>query len=135
MGTVGMLGQKLHDKGGYEISLGDTIGVGTARLAQAMIEQVSRHVPVNQLAAHFHDTYGHAPNNILASIEHGITAFDTSVGGLGGCPYAPGAPGNVSTEAVIRELRQHGHEIPIDLPKLASARQDILQMLSVKKGS
>jgi isopropylmalate/homocitrate/citramalate synthase len=100
--TVSMIAQKMLEKGCYEVSLGDTIGVGTAGLATELIEVLSRQVPVAQLAAHFHDTYGQALANIHAVMQCGIAVVDSSVAGLGGCPYAKGATGNVATEDVVR---------------------------------
>ncbi len=127
--TVSMLAQKLHDKGCYEISLGDTIGVGTAGLAQAMIETVSRQVPVAQLAAHFHDTYGQALANIHAVLQCGISVIDSSVAGLGGCPYAKGATGNVATEDVVYMLHGMGVETGIEMEKLLDAGSYISDFL------
>ena len=104
-----------------EISLGDTIGVGTPGKARALVEMVAAQVPLGQLAVHFHDTYGQALANILAVLEVGVTAIDASVAGLGGCPYAPGASGNVATEDVVYMLDGLGIESGIDLRKLAAA--------------
>ena len=127
--TVSMLAQKLHDKGCYEISLGDTIGVGTAGLAQDMVEQVSKHVPVTQLAAHFHDTYGQALANIHAVLQCGVAVVDSSVAGLGGCPYAKGATGNVATEDVVYMLDGMGIESGVDMDKLLDAGRYISDFL------
>lgn len=109
----------LHDMGCYEISLGDTIGVGTPLKTQAMLNVVAERVPVPQLAVHFHDTYGQALANILASLQLGIAVVDSSVAGLGGCPYAPGAAGNVATEDVVYMLNGMGIETGVNLDKLA----------------
>jgi isopropylmalate/homocitrate/citramalate synthase len=106
--TVSMIAQKMLEKGCYEVSLGDTIGVGTAGLATELIEVLSRQVPVAQLAAHFHDTYGQALANIHAVMQCGIAVVDSSVAGLGGCPYAKGATGNVATEDVVYMRGRYG---------------------------
>ncbi len=126
---VAAVSEKLFAMGCYEISLGDTIGVGTPLKAQRMFSQVSKRIPTNSLAVHFHDTYGQALANILACIQEGARIIDASVAGLGGCPYAPGASGNVSTEDVVYML--HGMDIKtgIDLDKLISAGQNISKVL------
>ncbi len=111
----------LHDNGCYEVSLGDTIGSGTPRSVQAMIEACARAVPLAQLAGHYHDTYGMAAANVYASLEMGMATFDASVAGLGGCPYSPGASGNVATEDVIHLLNGLGIETGIDLEALVAA--------------
>jgi len=108
----------LYDMGAYEISLGDTIGVGTPGEARAMIRAVAGEVPIKALAGHFHDTYGQALANIYASLEEGVRTFDSSVSGLGGCPYAPGASGNVATEDVVYMLHGSGFETGADLDAL-----------------
>ena len=107
--------------GCYEISLGDTIGVGTPAKAQAMVDAVAARVPRDKLAVHFHDTYGQALANILACLERGVAVVDSSVAGLGGCPYAKGASGNVASEDVCYMLRGLGIETGVDLDKLAAA--------------
>ena len=104
--------------GCYEVSLGDTIGVGTPNSVLRMLEAVAQQVPVTQLAGHYHDTYGMAIANVYASYQFGLRAFDSSVGGLGGCPYAKGATGNVATEDVVYLLHQLGAETGIDLDRL-----------------
>ena len=126
---VAAVSEKLFAMGCYEISLGDTIGVGTPLKAQRMFSQVSKRIPTNSLAVHFHDTYGQALANILACIQEGARIIDASVAGLGGCSYAPGASGNVSTEDVVYML--HGMDIKtgIDLDKLISAGQNISKVL------
>ena len=111
---------KLSQLGCDEISLGDTIGVGTPALANALIQTVSSVVPVEQLAVHFHDTYGQALANILACLDAGIRIIDSSVAGLGGCPYANGASGNVATEDVVYMLQGLGLDTGIDLSELAN---------------
>jgi len=120
----------LHGMGIEEISLGDTIGVGTPLQAQTMLSAVAEHVPLGQLALHFHDTYGQALANIFACLELGVSTIDSSVGGLGGCPYAPGASGNVATEDVIYMLNGLGIEHGVDLEKLMKASDQIHQYLS-----
>ncbi len=127
--TVAMIAAKLLDKGCYEISLGDTIGVGTAGQAQALIEKVSRVVPVKQLAGHFHDTYGQALANIHAALQCGVAVFDSSIAGLGGCPYAKGATGNIATEDVIYMLDGMRIVTGIDMDKLLVAGQFISDFL------
>lgn len=109
----------LFEMGCYEISLGDTVGVGTPLKAKRMLEAVSKHLPINKLAAHFHDTYGQALANLYAVLEEGIAVIDSSVAGLGGCPYAKGAAGNVASEDVIYLLNGLGIKSGIDLQKLA----------------
>ena len=127
--TVSMIAQKLLQKGCYEVSLGDTIGVGTAGLATELIEILSRRVPVAQLAAHFHDTYGQALANIHAVMQCGIAVVDSSVAGLGGCPYAKGATGNVATEDVVYMLHGMGIETGVDMDKLLQAGRFISDFL------
>ena len=107
--------------GCHEISLGDTIGVGTPKAARTMFEAVADAVPLDRLAAHFHDTYGQALANILAVLEQGASVIDSSVGGLGGCPYAAGATGNVASEDVLYMLDGLGIETGVDLNSLAGA--------------
>ncbi len=104
----------------YEISLGDTIGTGTPAKAQAMISAVTEHIPIEKIAAHFHDTYGQALANLLAVLEMGVATVDSSVAGLGGCPYAKGASGNVATEDVVYMLDGLGIKTGVDLEKLAA---------------
>jgi hydroxymethylglutaryl-CoA lyase len=111
----------LYAMGCYQISLGDTIGVGTPGQTQRMLEAVARTVPMDQLAGHYHDTYGQALVNIYASLELGLAVFDASVAGLGGCPYAAGASGNVATEDVIYLLNGLGIETGVDLDALVTA--------------
>jgi len=123
--AVVRVARALIDMGCYEISLGDTIGVGTPLVAQALIRQVAEHVPIRRLAVHLHDTYGQALANILAALQLGVAAIDAAVAGLGGCPYAPGATGNVATEDVVYMLNGMKIETGIDLDKLATAGQTI----------
>jgi hydroxymethylglutaryl-CoA lyase len=107
--------------GAYEISLGDTIGTGTAGKTQALVRRVAEHVPVGALAGHFHDTYGQALTNLYAALELGVATFDCSVAGLGGCPYAKGATGNVASEDVLYLLDGLGVETGVDMTKLRRA--------------
>ncbi len=120
---------RLFELGCYEVSLGDTIGVGTAGKARAMIEVVAAKLPRERLAVHFHDTYGQALANILATLECGIAVVDSSVAGLGGCPYAPGASGNVASEDVLYMLEGLGIETGVDMGKLAAAGRFISDAL------
>ncbi|HBU96656.1 hydroxymethylglutaryl-CoA lyase [Thalassospira lucentensis] len=117
---VAEVAKALYDMGCYEISLGDTIGTGTPAKAQAMISAVTEHIPIEKIAAHFHDTYGQALANLLAVLEMGVATVDSSVAGLGGCPYAKGASGNVATEDVVYMLDGLGIKTGIDLEKLAA---------------
>lgn len=126
---VAEVAKALYDLGCYEISLGDTIGVGTPNKARAMIVAVAEHVPTNKLACHFHDTYGQALANIYACLELGVATIDSSVAGLGGCPYAPGATGNVATEDVVYMLNGLGIETGIDITKLVDAGAYISEQL------
>jgi hydroxymethylglutaryl-CoA lyase len=125
----------LYEMGCYEVSLGDTIGVGTPAKAQAMIEACARRVPMERLAGHYHDTYGQALANIYASLELGVRTFDASVAGLGGCPYAAGASGNVATEDVVYMLHGLGHDTGIDLDRLVTTGAWISQVLNREYGS
>lgn len=125
----------LYDMGCYEISLGDTIGAGTPGKIQAMIEACVKRVPTEKLAGHYHDTYGQALANIYASMELGVATFDSSVSGLGGCPYAKGASGNVATEDVVYMLHGLGIETGIDLDKVVDAGAWISSILKRDPGS
>jgi hydroxymethylglutaryl-CoA lyase len=119
----------MFDMGCYEISLGDTVGTGTPLAAQTLIETVTRHVPVAGLAGHFHDTFGMAAANIFAALQMGVSVFDTSVAGLGGCPYAKGASGNVATEDVVWLLNGLGIDCGVDLDRLVDVSAWISQQL------
>jgi hydroxymethylglutaryl-CoA lyase len=121
VGKVAEVAAALDALGCGEISLGDTIGVGTPLKARAMLAAVAERVPLERLAVHFHDTYGQALANILACLELGVATVDAAVAGLGGCPYAKGASGNVATEDVVYMLNGLGIETGIDLEKLAAA--------------
>jgi hydroxymethylglutaryl-CoA lyase len=127
--SVVSVSEQLLLAGCEEISLGDTIGTGTAAKANALINDVIKVVPVNQLAVHFHDTYGQALANILASLDAGIRIVDSSVSGLGGCPYAKGASGNVATEDVVYMLHGLGLETGIDLSALATTGDWVSNLL------
>ena len=127
--AVAAVSQRLYDMGCYEISLGDTIGTGTPAKAQRMIETVAKKIPVGKLAGHFHDTYGQALANILAVMELGVATFDSSVAGLGGCPYAKGATGNVASEDVLYMLSGLGIETGVDMGKLLDAAEFICAQL------
>jgi hydroxymethylglutaryl-CoA lyase len=119
--AVALVAAKLRDLGCYEISLGDTIGQGTPASITAMLRAVMTQVPAENLAGHYHDTAGRALDNISASLDMGVRVFDASVGGLGGCPYAPGASGNVASEAVVAMLHKAGFETGVDVANLATA--------------
>ena len=125
----------LYEMGCYEVSLGDTIGTGTPGKTKAMIEACARRVPVEKLAGHYHDTYGQALANIYASLDTGVRTFDASVAGLGGCPYAAGASGNVATEDVVYMLQGLGVETGVDLERLAGIGQWISRVLKRDYGS
>ena len=120
-GAVTRVAAALAGMGCYEISLGDTIGTGTPLKARRMVEAVAATVPMDRLALHFHDTYGQALANILACLELGVSVVDSAVAGLGGCPYAPGATGNVATEDVVYMLHGMGIETGLDLDRLCEA--------------
>ena len=127
--TVASLAKSLIQLGCYEVSLGDTIGIGTAGKSQALIYRIIKDVPVEQLAVHYHDTYGQALANIYASLQLGISTVDSSIAGLGGCPYAPGASGNVATEDLLYLLQGLDIESGVDMGKLIIAGEDICQAL------
>ncbi|XP_067009111.1 hydroxymethylglutaryl-CoA lyase, mitochondrial isoform X2 [Anabrus simplex] len=125
----------LHNIGCYEISLGDTIGVGTPGSVSAMLHEVIKNVPVDKLAIHCHDTYGQALANILTALQFGVSVVDASTSGLGGCPYAKGASGNVATEDLVYMLHGMGIETGIDLEKLLDAGEFICGVLNRPTGS
>ncbi len=125
----------LYDMGCYEVSLGDTIGVGTPGKTRAMIEAVAQRVPLEKLAGHYHDTYGQALANIYASLELGVATFESSVAGLGGCPYAKGASGNVATEDVLYMLHGLGIHTGVDLDKVVAAGQWICGVIGKEPAS
>ena len=127
--TVVDLADKLYQAGCYEISLGDTIGIGTPLNAQNLMRAVSKKVPLTHLAGHFHDTYGQALANILACLQIGIATFDSAIAGLGGCPYAKGATGNVATEDLLYMLAGLNIKTGIDLKKVITIGKQISQTL------
>lgn len=127
---VAEVAKTLLDMGCYEISLGDTIGVGTPGKARAMLETVAKQVPMVQLAVHFHDTYGQALANIFSCLQAGVAVVDSSIAGLGGCPYAKGASGNVATEDVVYMLNGLGIETGIDIERLL----DVSAFISAQLG-
>ena len=133
--AVAEVAARLAAMGCYEISLGDTIGTGTPAKAQAMVAAVSARVAVERLAAHFHDTYGQALANLLAVMEQGVAVVDSSVGGLGGCPYAKGASGNVASEDVLYMLDGLGIVTGVDLDRLIAAGSFITGALGRPSGS
>ena len=126
---VTRVARELYAMGCYEITIADTIGTGTAGKTRAVIEDVARHIPVSKLAGHFHDTYGQALANTLAALECGVATFDSSVAGLGGCPYAKGATGNVASEDVLYLLDGLGIETGVDMSKLMAAGDFICSVL------
>ncbi len=128
---VAEVAKHLFDAGCYEISLGDTIGQGTPESISAMLQAVLEVVPADKLAGHYHDTAGRALANIEASLDLGVRVFDAAVGGLGGCPYAPGAKGNVATEAVDARLKALGYETGLDTAVLAQAAEMARAMRAV----
>ena len=119
----------LFDLGCYEISLGDTIGVGTAAKARQLLRAVAGEVPMPKVAMHFHDTYGQALANLYAGLEEGCRVIDSAAGGLGGCPYAPGATGNVATEDVVYMLEGVGISTGVDMAKLVAATNTISKLI------
>lgn len=126
--NVAWMAEKLFAVGCYEISLGDTIGQGTPESISKMLDAVLDVVPAEKLAGHYHDTSGRAVSNIKVSLEKGLRTFDAAVGGLGGCPYAPGAAGNVATGPVVEMLHSTGYETGIDTAKLAAAESFALSL-------
>ena len=133
--AVAALAGELYAMGCYEVSLGDTIGVGTPKKIRAVIEAVARKVPIAKIGGHYHDTYGQALANIYASLEVGLKIFDSSVAGLGGCPYAKGATGNVATEDAIYMLDGLGIDTGVDLEKLFRAGEFICRALGREPAS
>ena len=133
--NVVRVAKALYDMGCYEISLGDTIGVGTAGETRSMVRAVANDVPVQALAGHFHDTYGQALANVYAALQEGVRTFDSSISGLGGCPYAPGAAGNVATEDVVYMLEGSGFDTGADLDALIETSRWISNELRRRPGS
>jgi hydroxymethylglutaryl-CoA lyase len=127
--AVVRVARELDQMGCYEITICDTIGTGTPGSTRAVIEAVAEHIPIGRLAGHFHDTYGQAVANVYAALECGVATFDSSVAGLGGCPYAKGATGNVATEDVLYMLNGLGIETGVDMKRLAAAGEFISQAI------
>jgi hydroxymethylglutaryl-CoA lyase len=127
--AVVRIARAFDDMGCYEITVADTIGVGTAGATRATFEAVMKHIPATRLAGHFHDTYGQAVTNVYAALECGVATFDASVAGLGGCPYAKGATGNVATEDVLYLLDGLGVETGVNIDKLIAAGDYICGVL------
>jgi hydroxymethylglutaryl-CoA lyase len=132
---VADIAAELLRMGCYEVSLGDTIGTGTPCKTRSLIEVVAGRVPLKNLAGHFHDTYGQALANAYAALECGISVLDSSVAGLGGCPYAPGASGNVASEDLLYMLNGMGVETGVDMDRLISAGNFICNFLGRPSGS
>ena len=135
LADVVRVARDLHARGCYEVSLGDTIGIGTPAKARAMLRAVAAEVPMDALAIHFHDTYGQALANVLACLEEGVSVLDSAVSGAGGCPYAKGASGNVASEDVVYMLHGLGIRTGIDLPLLAQTGHWLAGLLGRDTGS
>ena len=135
LADVVRVARDLHAMGCYEVSLGDTIGIGTPAKARAMLRAVAAEVPMDALAIHFHDTYGQALANVLACLEEGVSVLDSAVSGAGGCPYAKGASGNVASEDVVYMLHGLGIRTGIDLPLLAQTGHWLAGLLGRDTGS
>ena len=127
--VVADVAQQLYQMGCYEISLGDTVGVGTPQRTKDLFDHVIKVVPIENLGGHFHDTYGQAIGNIFGALEMGVSIFDSSIAGLGGCPYSPGATGNVATEDVLYMLNGMGIETGVNMNKLLVAAEYICEYL------
>ena len=132
---VSAVARELYAMGCYEVCIADTIGTGTPGKTRAVFDDVARHVPIERLAGHFHDTYGQALANTYAALECGVATFDSSVAGLGGCPYAKGATGNIATEDVLYMLDGLGIETGVDMAKLMEAGRYICDFLGRPTGS
>ncbi len=128
---VADVARQLHELGCYEISLGDTIGTGTPLKTRSLIESVAQHIDIENIAVHFHDTYGQALANIFAALQSGVNVIDSAVAGLGGCPYAAGASGNVATEDVVYMLNGMGISTGVDLSKLTASGREICDQLNI----
>ena len=135
LSDVARVARALHEMGCYEVSLGDTIGIGTPAKARAMLRAVADEVPMDALAIHFHDTWGQALANILACLEEGVAVVDAAVAGTGGCPYAQGASGNVASEDVVYMLHGMGIETGIDFTKLVETGVWLASRLGRETGS
>jgi hydroxymethylglutaryl-CoA lyase len=127
--AVADVAKKLWELGCYEVSLGDTIGVGTPVKARQLLRAVAGAVPIANLAMHFHDTYGQALANLYAGMEEGARVIDSAAGGLGGCPFAPGATGNVATEDVVYMLEGMGIATGVDMQKLVAATNEVARLI------
>lgn len=132
---VARVAAQLMELGCYELSLGDTIGVGTPGSTRRLLEEIAPVVPVDQIAVHFHDTYGQAVANMHESLSMGVRTVDAAVSGLGGCPYAKGSSGNVATEDVVYSLKGWGMETGIDLDRLVDAGSFICEVLNLESRS
>ena len=126
--VVAKVAKDMFDMGCYEISLGDTIGAATPQSITALLDAVMDHLPATVLAGHYHDTNGQALANIEVSLKRGVRVFDAAVGGLGGCPYAPGAKGNVATEAVANRLEELGFDLGLDRERLEKTAEFARQL-------
>jgi len=135
LADVVRVAKRLHELGCYEVSLGDTIGIGTPGPARAMLKAVAAEVPMSALAVHFHDTRGQALANILACLEEGVAVVDAAVSGTGGCPYAPGASGNVASEDVVYMLHGLGIHTGVDLDALVATGRWLAERLGRVSGS
>jgi hydroxymethylglutaryl-CoA lyase len=131
--SVLRVAQRLADLGVEEISLSDTVGRAHPDEVRKLLDLLLPVLPAQRLAVHFHDTYGRARDNVLASHSYGVRIFDASVGGLGGCPYAPGATGNVATETVVEALREVGEDVPVDLQALCRAGRILAPFLADRR--
>ncbi|PCI88739.1 MAG: hydroxymethylglutaryl-CoA lyase [Hyphomicrobiales bacterium] len=123
--VVAVLTKRLIDIGCYEVSLGDTLGKGDKNSVKRLMQQVIKQVSAQQLAGHFHDTYGRALENVDVCLEFGVSVFDSSIGGIGGCPYAPGAKGNVATEKLVQHVEGFGFKTGVDVDALHSIAQNL----------
>ncbi|MEM6534228.1 MAG: hydroxymethylglutaryl-CoA lyase [Pseudomonadota bacterium] len=135
VGAVVSVSTRLHEMGAYEISLGDTIGVGVPARTRTLMKTVASELPVEMIAGHFHDTYGQAIANIYAAMEEGVRTFDASVAGLGGCPYAKGASGNVASEDVVYMLDKSGIKTGVDIGQVIETGRWISKELDRPVGS
>jgi hydroxymethylglutaryl-CoA lyase len=133
--AVGKVAEELLGMGCYEISLGDTIGIGTAGRLEILLHELLAQIPARKIAVHFHDTWGQALANILMALQMGISVVDSSAAGLGGCPYAPGATGNVATEDVLYMLHGLGIESGVDLDLVAQAGREMCEFLNRRPAS
>lgn len=129
-GKVHELVLRLLDMGVYELSLGDTIGVGNPRQVRELAKRLEKDVPLEKLALHLHDTRGIALANVLAGLDAGVSTFDSAFGGLGGCPYAPGASGNLATEDIVYMMDGMGYETGVDLDRLITASERVSQLVN-----